>query len=327
MHGSWLAAAAVLALLVAYQTVASSTARHAAEVRRARRRSDGRSPASMCSAGIAVVPLRMRGYDYLRAAFGDAWDDDNDAPGGTTAATPATTSSTAISSTRPTCRSSGVPTPSPPARCTTRTPTRPSRSSAARRSANPCRSTTSSRWPTPGTWAPAAGPPTERLRFANDPANLLAVDGQANQDKGDSQPAQWMPPNARSHASTPCSSSRCCAVTRCRWTWRRPACCVRPRRPARRGNGVTTPVVGLRVRAEPSAVVERVDRVHVLVGQLEVEHVEVRLDALRRWPTGGSRHCPAACSTGSAPARASCRTAGDRLHRRVVHQLAHASGL
>lgn len=39
-------------------------------------------------------------------------------------------------------------------------------------------------------------PAPERLRFANDPANLLAVQGQANQDKGDSPPAQWMPPNA-----------------------------------------------------------------------------------------------------------------------------------
>ena len=29
-------------------------------------------------------------------------------------------------------------------------------------------------------------PDPERLRFANDPANLLAVEGQANQDKGDS---------------------------------------------------------------------------------------------------------------------------------------------
>ena len=38
-----------------------------------------------------------------------------------------------------------------------------------------------------------------RLRFANDPANLLAVDGQANQDKGDAAPAQWMPPNAAFH--------------------------------------------------------------------------------------------------------------------------------
>lgn len=34
-----------------------------------------------------------------------------------------------------------------------------------------------------------------RIRFANDPANLLAVAGQANQDKGDGEPARWMPPN------------------------------------------------------------------------------------------------------------------------------------
>jgi Protein of unknown function (DUF1524) len=34
-----------------------------------------------------------------------------------------------------------------------------------------------------------------RLRFANDPANLLAVAGQANQDKSDLEPAAWMPPN------------------------------------------------------------------------------------------------------------------------------------
>ena len=34
-----------------------------------------------------------------------------------------------------------------------------------------------------------------RKRFANDPANLLAVAGQANQDKGDLPPGEWMPPN------------------------------------------------------------------------------------------------------------------------------------
>ena len=34
-----------------------------------------------------------------------------------------------------------------------------------------------------------------RVRFANDPANLIAVQGRANQDKGDSEPADWMPPN------------------------------------------------------------------------------------------------------------------------------------
>jgi hypothetical protein len=34
-----------------------------------------------------------------------------------------------------------------------------------------------------------------RVRFANDPANLLAVDGRTNQDKGDAGPSTWMPPN------------------------------------------------------------------------------------------------------------------------------------
>ena len=35
----------------------------------------------------------------------------------------------------------------------------------------------------------------KRKRFANDPANLLAVAGKANQDKGDLPPGEWMPPN------------------------------------------------------------------------------------------------------------------------------------
>lgn len=34
-----------------------------------------------------------------------------------------------------------------------------------------------------------------RLRFANDPANLLAVDGPANREKGDSTADAWLPPN------------------------------------------------------------------------------------------------------------------------------------
>lgn len=35
----------------------------------------------------------------------------------------------------------------------------------------------------------------ERESFANDPLNLLAVDGQANQDKSDGDAATWLPPN------------------------------------------------------------------------------------------------------------------------------------
>ena len=34
-----------------------------------------------------------------------------------------------------------------------------------------------------------------RARFANDPANLVAVSGPINQDKGDRAPGDWMPPN------------------------------------------------------------------------------------------------------------------------------------
>lgn len=38
-----------------------------------------------------------------------------------------------------------------------------------------------------------------REHFANDPANLLAVDGPANSAKGDSGPGEWMPDNTDFH--------------------------------------------------------------------------------------------------------------------------------
>jgi hypothetical protein len=39
--------------------------------------------------------------------------------------------------------------------------------------------------------------PDKRLHFANDPENLLAVDGPTNQAKGDDNASEWLPPNAR----------------------------------------------------------------------------------------------------------------------------------
>lgn len=33
-------------------------------------------------AGIAQIPVRIRGMDYRRDAFGDSWTDENPAPGG-----------------------------------------------------------------------------------------------------------------------------------------------------------------------------------------------------------------------------------------------------
>ncbi|WP_216402506.1 HNH endonuclease family protein [Arcanobacterium phocae] len=44
-------------------------------------------------------------------------------------------------------------------------------------------------------------PPHQRELFANDPTNLLAVDGQQNQDKGAANAAQWLPADASFHCS------------------------------------------------------------------------------------------------------------------------------
>ncbi|MFF8846652.1 HNH endonuclease family protein [Streptomyces sp. NPDC015127] len=41
----------------------------------------------------------------------------------------------------------------------------------------------------------------KRRRLANDPLNLLPVDGRANSAKGDSGPASWLPPNKRVRCS------------------------------------------------------------------------------------------------------------------------------
>lgn len=43
-----------------------------------------------------------------------------------------------------------------------------------------------------GAWAQSI-----RERLANDPVNLIAVDGAANQSKGDQGPSQWLPPNTQ----------------------------------------------------------------------------------------------------------------------------------
>lgn len=40
-----------------------------------------------------------------------------------------------------------------------------------------------------------------RIRFANDPLNLIAVDGPANSEKGDLPMHEWMPPNSGYHCA------------------------------------------------------------------------------------------------------------------------------
>ena len=75
----WLAAVVALAVLVAVQVIASSGDRTRfvaqADIPTV-------APGVDVLEGIAQVPIRIRSYDYRRDAFGDAWTDDNTAPGG-----------------------------------------------------------------------------------------------------------------------------------------------------------------------------------------------------------------------------------------------------
>ncbi len=77
----WLSATALLTVLVAYQAVITSTGDRTREFA-ARADVPTVQPGVDVLGGITVVPWRTRHYDYRRAAFGDAWTDDNDAPGG-----------------------------------------------------------------------------------------------------------------------------------------------------------------------------------------------------------------------------------------------------
>jgi len=77
----WLAATAMLAVLVAYQAVVTSAGERDREFA-ARADVPTLQPGVDVLSGIVLVPIRIRRYDYRRAAFGDAWTDDTDAPGG-----------------------------------------------------------------------------------------------------------------------------------------------------------------------------------------------------------------------------------------------------
>ncbi|MDV3265099.1 HNH endonuclease family protein [Mycobacterium avium] len=193
----WLAAAAALAVLVAYQAVGSSTW-HAAEYA-ARADVPTVQPGTDVLAGIAVLPVRQHRYDYLRSAFGDAWDDDNDAPMGHNGCD---TRDDILN--RDLVDKTYVSVKRCPDAVATGTLHDPytNKTIAFQRGPKVGESVQIDHIvPLAYAWdmGAYAWPGPERLRFANDPANLLAVDGQANQDKGDAAPAQWMPPNAAFH--------------------------------------------------------------------------------------------------------------------------------
>lgn len=190
----WLSAIAVLAVVVAYQVVAAS-ANDRAEGFAARADVPTVAPGVDVLAGIAVVPARIHRYDYRRAAYGDAWTDDNDAPGGHNGCDTRNdilnrdlVDKTYVSLKRcPDAVATG--TLHDPYTNATVVFQRGARVGEAVQIDHIV--------PLALAWDMGAynWPFAERVRFANDPANLLAVAGKANEDKGDSQPALWMPPN------------------------------------------------------------------------------------------------------------------------------------
>jgi hypothetical protein len=189
----WLAAAVVVAVVVACQVIMSSADR-AQFVAQADIPTV--APGVDVLAGIPEVPVRIRGFDYRRDAFGDSWTDDNSAPGGHNGCDTRNdilnrdlVDKTYVSITRcPNAVATG--TLHDPYTNATVPFTRGAQVGAAVQIDHIV--------PLALAWDLGARNWNDDLRhrFANDPANLLAVEGQSNQDKGDKEPAVWMPPNA-----------------------------------------------------------------------------------------------------------------------------------
>lgn len=188
----WLAGAAAITVVVAGQVIAGtgrseSTARAAAPTVQ---------PGADVLAGVAVVAQRVRGNDYRRAAFGEAWDDDNSAPGGHNGCDTRDDilsrdlTDKAFVSTKRCAQAVATGTLRDPYTNATVAFTRGNQIGASVQIDHIV--------PLAYAWDMGAREWGEdlRKRFANDPANLLAVAGQANQDKGDLPPGEWMPPNA-----------------------------------------------------------------------------------------------------------------------------------
>lgn len=150
-------------------------------------------------AGVSVVARRARSGDYRRSAFGTAWDDDNTAPGGRNGCD--TRDEILARDLMDTGYLSTKRCPHAVASGTLRDPYT-GRTVAFLRGERVGASVQIDHIvPLAYAWDMGARdwPDWVRKRFANDPANLLAVAGQANQDKGDLPPGEWMPQNRAFH--------------------------------------------------------------------------------------------------------------------------------
>lgn len=192
----WLAIAAVLAIVVAVQVTSSEQGPShfvaQADIPTV-------APGVDVLAGVGEIPARIHSHDYRRDAFGESWTDDTTAPGGHNGCDTRNDildrdlrDKTYVSIKRcPTAVATG--TLLDPYTSALVPFTRGAQIGAAVQIDHIV--------PLALAWDLGARAWTEelRIRFANDPANLLAVEGEANQDKGDKEPALWMPPNAAFH--------------------------------------------------------------------------------------------------------------------------------
>ncbi|MCV7176471.1 HNH endonuclease family protein [Mycolicibacterium sphagni] len=188
----WLAVIAALSVIVSVQVMST-----ASEPDRMVARADVPTvaPGIDVLQGITIVPQRVRGYDYQRSAFGDAWTDENSAPGGHNGCD---TRDDILD--RDLVDKTYVSTKRCPQAVATGELHDPYTSTTIpfTRGANVGQAVQIDHLvPLAYAWDMGARnwPADMRIRFANDPANLLAVAGQVNQDKGDLPPGSWMPPN------------------------------------------------------------------------------------------------------------------------------------
>jgi hypothetical protein len=193
----WLAVAVALAIVVAIQAVVSPSERAAQFVAQADIPTV--APGIDVLAGIAEVPMRIRRYDYRRDAFGEAWTDDNTAPGGHNGCDTRNDildrdliEKTYVSIKR--C-------PNAVATGTLHDPYTNDVIAFVRGEKTGAAVQIEHIVPLAYAWDLGAWNWTDemRVRFANDPAELLSIGGQVNEDKSDKEPAVWMPPNTAFH--------------------------------------------------------------------------------------------------------------------------------
>ncbi|MBB4853582.1 hypothetical protein HNP40_000948 [Mycobacteroides chelonae] len=189
-----LAIAVAIAVVVAYQATSRYWLQRA-NVLAGQANIPTLAPGQDPLAGVTVVPKRTRSSDYQRSEFGDAWSDDTDAPSGHNGCDTRNDilnrdliDKTFVYTRRcPNAVGAGL----------LHDPYTGAQIAFVRGPKSGDLVQVDHIVPLAYAWDMGAREwqPAMRWRFANDPANLIAVQGRANKDKGDQAPSGWMPPN------------------------------------------------------------------------------------------------------------------------------------